>query len=61
MCKNAKRLDFSIPLPLEQIENCDWQQRNHLQGLRTLLAQIATHDPDEEVRLYAQALLQQLP
>lgn len=38
-----------------------WQQRNHLQGLRTLLAQIATHDPDEEVRLYAQALLQQLP
>jgi hypothetical protein len=36
-----------------------WLQRNKVNGIRPIIAQAATGDPDEEIRLYAQGLLQQ--
>jgi HEAT repeat protein len=36
-----------------------WLHRSRVSGVRPLIAQAATGDPDEEIRLYAQGLLQQ--
>jgi len=36
-----------------------WLHRDRVSGVRPLIAQAATGDPDEEIRLYAQGLLQQ--
>jgi hypothetical protein len=36
-----------------------WLHRDRLSGVRPIIAQAATGDPDEEIRLYAQGLLQQ--
>jgi len=36
-----------------------WRHRNKASGVRPIIAQAATGDPDEEIRLYAQGLLQQ--
>ena len=36
-----------------------WLHRNQVHGIRPIIAQVATGDPDEEIRLYAQGLLQQ--
>lgn len=36
-----------------------WLHRSRVSGVRPIIAQAATGDPDEEIRLYAQGLLQQ--
>jgi hypothetical protein len=36
-----------------------WLHRDRVSGVRPIIAQAATGDPDEEIRLYAQGLLQQ--